>query len=154
MTRRWTVSGRARLTGTCGATRSGAYMRWRYERASRRAYCFALVWRDRRFLGYRSPCTTASRLDDFRVATGLAIGSIVDLVLDPDCRAALPQALRVARRWRHEPPTTMRSSSPASHNSFRGPILRAGYFKARKYHLLLRDKGANSASAPTWVSGT
>jgi hypothetical protein len=83
------------------------------------------------------------RLDDSRLA-GLGIGSIVDLVLDPNCRAALPRALQVARRW-------ARTASydallfTASHYSLSGPMLRAGYFKTPgNIHMLVRDKGAQS----------
>ncbi len=136
---------RARLAGTCGATRSGAYLRWRYERGASGQYTFASVWRDQELVAL-AVLAPPQRLDDSRLA-GLGIGSIVDLVLDPNCRPALPQALQVCRRW-------ARTASydallfTGSHCSLSGPMLRAGYFKMPgNIHMLLRDKCQSALSS-------
>ena len=36
---------RAQRIGSCAAARSGAYLRWRYERGGEGHYCFASAWR-------------------------------------------------------------------------------------------------------------
>jgi len=135
--RLWSCAQRAL---TSSATRSGAYLRWRYERGPGGHYRFAAVWRGDELVGL-AVLAHPQRLDDPRIA-GLAIGSVVDLVLDPDCPAALPRVLAVARRWG-------RSANydallfTASRRALKGPLLRAGYIQAPgNLHLLLRDPGA------------
>jgi hypothetical protein len=130
---------RAQHAKTHSATRSGAYLRWRYGRGVHGHYCFASAWRGEDLVGL-AVLAHPQRPDDSRIA-GLGIGSVVDLVLDPGCPAALASVLGVARRW-------ARSSNydalllTASHGSLRGPMHRAGYLKLPgNIHLLLRDPG-------------
>ena len=130
---------RAQRAQSSSATRSGAYMRWRYERGGQAHYCFASAWRGGDLVGL-AVLTHPQRPDDSRVA-GLGIGSVVDLVLDPDCPGALPRVLGVARRW-------ARSANydalllTASRGALRGPLLRAGYLPMPgNVHMLLRDPG-------------
>lgn len=131
---------RAQRTPGCSATRSGAYLRWRYERGANGHYCFASVWRGNDLVGL-AVLAHPLRLDDSRLA-GLGIGSVVDLVLDPDCPGALHRVLGVARRWG-------RSANydalllTASHSALRGPLRRSGYVPMPgNIHLMLRDPGA------------
>lgn len=128
---------RARRAKGHSATRSGAYLRWRYERGAQGHYCFASAWHGEDLVGL-AVLAHPKRPDDSRIA-GLGIGSVVDLVLDPDYPAALAGVLGVARGW-------ARSASydalllTASHGALRGPLLRAGYLPiSGNIHLLLRD---------------
>jgi hypothetical protein len=134
------------------ATRSGAYLRWRYERSAQGRYCFASAWRGEDLVGL-AVLARPQRPDDSRIA-GLGIGSVVDLVLDPDCPAALPGVLEVARRW-------ARSANydalllTASNGALRGPLHRAGYLQMPgNIHLLLRDPGGRhgfSTDLDAWM---
>jgi len=145
----WTRAQRAK---SHSATRSGAYLRWRYERSAQGRYCFASAWRGEDLVGL-AVLAHPQRPDDSRIA-GLGIGSVVDLVLDPDCPAALPGVLGVARRW-------ARSANydalllTASHGALRGPLLRAGYLQIPgNIHLLLRDPGGRygfSTDLDAWM---
>jgi hypothetical protein len=130
---------RAQRAQSHSATRSGAYLRWRYARGAQAHYCFASAWRGEDLVGV-AVLAPPQRPDDSRIA-GLGIGSVVDLVLDPDCPGALPAVLVVARRW-------ARSANydalllTASLGALRGPLLRAGYLRMPgNIHLLLRDPG-------------
>jgi hypothetical protein len=141
---------RAQRAQSYSATRSGAYLRWRYERGAH--YCFASAWRGEDMVGL-AVLAHPQRPDDSRIA-GLGIGSVVDLVLDPDCPGALPGVLGVARRW-------ARSANydalllTASHGALRGPMLRAGYLQMPgNIHLLLRDPGGGyglSTNLDAWL---
>jgi hypothetical protein len=143
---------RAQRAKSHSATRSGAYLRWRYERSAQGHYCFASAWRGEKLVGL-AVLAHPQRPDDSRIA-GLGIGSVVDLVLDPDCPAALPGVLGVARRW-------ARSANydalllTASHGALRGPLLRAGYLQMPgNIHLLLRDPGGRygfSTDLDAWM---
>ena len=143
---------RARRAQSNCATRSGTYLRWRYERGTQAHYRFASAWRRQDMVGL-AVLAHPQRPDDSRIA-GLGIGSVVDLVLDPDCPGALPGVLRVARRW-------ARSANydalllTASHRVLRGPLLRAGYLQMPgNIHLLLRDPGGRyglSADLDAWM---
>jgi hypothetical protein len=131
---------RARRGLSGSATRSGAYLRWRYERGANGHYRFATAWRADELVGL-AVLAPPRRVDDSRIA-GLTIGSVVDLVLDPDCRGALPRVLRVARRWARTAHYDALLLT-ASRRALRGPLLRAGYVQAPgNLHLLLRDPGA------------
>jgi hypothetical protein len=142
---------RAQRTPGCSATRSGAYLRWRYERDANGHYCFASVWRGDELVGV-AVLGRPLRLDDSRLA-GLGIGSVVDLVLDPDCPGALQRVLGVARRW-------ARSANydalllTASHRALLRPLRRAGYVPTPgNIHVMLRDPGAKhglSTDLDTW----
>ncbi len=130
---------RARRAKSHSATRSGAYLRWRYGRGAQGHYCFASAFRGEDLVGL-AVLAHPQRPDDSRIA-GLGIGSVVDLVLDPDCPAALAGVLRVARQW-------ARSSNydalllTASHRALRRPLLSNGYLRLPgNIHLLLRDPG-------------
>ena len=137
---------RARGVVSSCATRSGAYLRWRYERDANVGYSFASCWRRAELVGLavvRQP----ERLDDPRLA-GLVIGSVVDLVLDPGCPGALPSVLSAARRW-------ARSLNydalllTMSHLGLRAPVLRDGYIPIPgNIHLMLRDPGGKHALSP------
>jgi hypothetical protein len=129
----------AQLAQIHSAMRSGAYLHWRYARGAQARYCFASAWRGEDIVGL-AVLAHPQRPDDSRIG-GLALGSVVDLVLDPTCPGALPCVLRVARRW-------ARSANydalllTASHGSLRGPLLKTGYLKMPgNLHLLLRDPG-------------
>lgn len=145
----WTRAQRA--LSSC-ATRSGAYLHWRYERGAHGRYRFATAWRGDDLVGL-AVLAPPQRLDDSRIA-GLAIGSVVDLVLDPDCPGALPRVLEVARRWgkaaNHDALLLT-----ASRRALKRPLLRAGYIQAPgNIHLLLRDPGAEhgfSADLGAWM---
>jgi GNAT superfamily N-acetyltransferase len=143
---------RAQRTLSSLAMRSGAYLRWRYERGANGHYAFASVWRGSSLvgLGVLAPPT---RPDDPRIA-GLGIGSVVDLVLDPDCPGALRSVLGAARRW-------AKSANygalllTASSRALRGPLLRAGYLPMPgNIHLMLRDPDAKhglSTDLDAWM---
>jgi len=143
---------RAQRARSYSATRSGAYMRWRYERGAQARYSFASAWRGEDMVGL-AVLAHPQRPDDSRIA-GLGIGSVVDLVLDPDCPGALPGVLGVARRW-------ARSANydalllTASHGALRKPLLRAGYLRMPgNIHLLLRDPGGEyglSTNLDAWM---
>jgi hypothetical protein len=131
---------RAQRVSGCSATRSGAYLRWRYGGGANGHYCFASVSRGADLVGL-AVLGHPQRLDDARLA-GLGIGSVVDLVLDPDCPGALQRVLAVARRW-------ARSANydalllTASHRELLGPLRRAGYLPTPgNIHVMLRDPGA------------
>jgi hypothetical protein len=130
---------RAQPALRAAAVRSGAYLQWRYERETHGRYRFASVWRGSELAGL-AVLQHPERLGDPRIA-GLGVGSVVDLVLDPQCRAALPAVLAVARRW-------ARTSNydalllTASQRGLRAPLLRAGYVPTPgNIHVLLRDPG-------------
>ncbi|HLZ99772.1 MAG TPA: hypothetical protein VKP66_17680, partial [Steroidobacteraceae bacterium] len=57
------------------ASRSGAYLRWRYERGAQGRYCFATAWRGEDLVGL-AVLAHPQRPDDSRIA-GLGIGSVV-----------------------------------------------------------------------------
>jgi hypothetical protein len=145
----WT---RARRGLSSAATRSGAYLRWRYERGAHARYRFATAWRGDHLVGL-AVLAHPQRLDVPRIA-GLAIGTLVDLVVDPDCPAALPRVLAVARRWGKSANYDALLLT-ASRRTLKGPLLRAGYIQAPgNIHLLLRDPGAGhglSTDLDTWM---
>ncbi len=137
---------RARGAGTCGGTRSGAYLRWRYPADAASQYSFATVWQDRR-LAALVTLAAPQRLDDSRLQ-GLAIGSVVDLVFDPNIPHALAKALARARRWGRAQGYDALLFT-ASHHSLRGALRGAGYFRTPgNIHLLVRDKGGQSGLSP------
>src|SRR4029077_14877154 len=122
------------------------------ERGTPARYCFGSTWRGEEMMGV-AVLAHPQRPDDSRIA-GLGIGSVVDLVLDPDCPSALPGVLGAARRW-------ARSANydalllTASHGALRGPLLRAGYLQMPgNIHLLLRDPGGRyglSTNLDAWM---
>lgn len=137
---------RARSAETCCATRSGAYLRWRYERGESGRYWFASCWRGVELVGL-AVVQHPERLGDPRLA-GLVVGSVVDLVLDPSCPAALPSVLGAARR---------RSGSlnydalllTMSNLALRAGARRAGYIPMPgNIHLMLRDPGGKHGLSP------
>jgi hypothetical protein len=131
---------RAQRIPGCSATRSGAYLHWRYERGANAHYCFASVWRRGDLVGL-AVLGHPLRRDDSRIG-GLGIGSVVDLVLDPDCPGALQRLLSTARRWAKSADYDALLLT-ASHRALLGPLLRAGYVPTPgNIHLLLRDPGA------------
>jgi hypothetical protein len=137
---------RARGAGSCCASRSGAYLRWRYERGANGRYWFASCWRQAELVGL-AVLQHPERLDDPRLA-GLKIGSVVDLVFDPRCPDTLPSVLGAARRW-------ARSLNydalllTMSHLALRGPVLRGGYVPMPgNIHLMLRDPGGKYGLSP------
>jgi hypothetical protein len=134
------------------AVRSGAYLRWRYQADSNGRYVFASVWRGRGLTGL-AVLQRPERLDDPRIA-GLGIGSVVDLVLDPQCPGALPAALGVARHWARSADYDALLVT-ASHRGLRGPLLRAGYIPTPgNIHVMLREPGAQqqlSADLNDWM---
>jgi hypothetical protein len=137
---------RARGGVSCCAERSGAYLRWRYERGGSGRYSFALCRRGAELVGL-AVLQHPERLDDPRLA-GLVIGSVVDLLLDPGCRGALSGVLAAARRW-------ARSLNydalllTMSHVAFRPGVLRAGYIPmSGNIHLMLRDPGGKHGLSP------
>ncbi|HUJ52622.1 MAG TPA: hypothetical protein VLX08_03640 [Steroidobacteraceae bacterium] len=143
---------RAQRDLRCSATRSGAYLAWRYGNGANGRYCFASVYRGAELVAL-AVLAHPQRTDDSRIA-GLGIGSVVDLVLDPGCPAALPRVLAVARRW-------ARSANydalllTASRGALRGPLLRAGFIRMPgNIHLLLRDPGGRhglSTDLSAWM---
>lgn len=143
---------RARRNLGCSPVRSSAYLRWRYERGAKARYCFASAWRGDDMVGL-AVLASPQRHDDSRIA-GLSIGSVVDLVLDPDCSAALPSLLRVARHWARAANYDALLLT-ASHRSLRGPLLRAGYIRLPgNIHVMLRDprgKHGVSTNLDSWM---
>jgi hypothetical protein len=143
---------RARGVVSSCATRSGAYLRWRYERDANARYWFASCWRQAELVGL-AVVQRPERLDDPRLA-GLVIGSVVDLVLDPSCSGALASVLGATRRW-------ARSQNydalllTMSHLKLRARAMRAGYIPmAGNIHLMLRDPGGKHGLSPnldTWM---
>ena len=128
---------RAQRALRCAAVRSGAYLRWRYERDSHGRYCFASVWRGDELVGL-AVLQHPERLDDPRIA-GLGIGSVVDLVLDPQCRGALPAVLTLARRWARAADYDALLLT-ASYRGLRARLRRAGYVPTPgNIHVMLRD---------------
>jgi hypothetical protein len=133
----WT---RARTTVISCATRSGAYLRWRYEQhGTDRRYWFASCWRRAELVGV-AVLQPPDRLDDPRLL-GLVIGSMVDLMLDPGCPGAMPGLFSVVRRQ-------ARSLNydalllTESHRALRTSLLREGYVPMRgNIHVMLRDPG-------------
>lgn len=134
------------------ATRSGAYLRWRYMRSAPGHYCFASAWRGQDLVGL-AVLAHPQRPDDSRIA-GLGIGSVVDLVLDPDCPAALAGVLGVARRWARSAQYDALLLT-VSLGALRGPLLRAGYLQMPgNIHLLVRDPGGQcgcSTDLDAWM---
>ncbi len=145
----WT---RAQLTSTCSPTRSSAYLRWRYERSGEGHYCFASAWRGDDMVGL-AVLARPRRAEDSRIA-GLGIGSVVDLLLDPNCPAALSSLLGVARRWAKAANYDALLLT-ASHLCLRRPLLRAGYFQIPgNIHVMLRDpngKHGLSTELDAWM---
>jgi hypothetical protein len=143
---------RARRDLRCSPVRSGAYLSWRYERGAKGRYCFASAWRGHELVGL-AVLASPQRADDSRIA-GLSIGSVVDLVLDPDCSAVLPSLLRVARRWARVANYDALLLT-ASHHSLRGTLLRAGYIRLPgNIHVMLRDPGGKfglSTDLDNWM---
>jgi hypothetical protein len=143
---------RARRIGSCSPARSSAYLRWRYERGGEGHYCFASAWRGDDMVGL-AVLAPPRRADDSRIA-GLGIGSVVDLLLDPNCPAALPSLLGVARRWGRAANYDALLLT-ASHRCLRGPLRRAGYFQMPgNIHLMLRDAGGKyglSTDLDAWM---
>lgn len=130
---------RARHNLVCAPVRSDAYLRWRYERGAKGRYCFASAWRGDEIVGL-AVLASPQRADDSRIA-GLSIGSVVDLVLDPGCSAALPTLLRVTRQWAKAANYDALLLT-GSHHSLRGALLRAGYIRLPgNIHFMLRDPG-------------
>jgi hypothetical protein len=143
---------RARPNLGCSPVRSGVYLRWRYERGAKGRYCFASAWRGHDMVGL-AVLASPQRAEDSRIA-GLSIGSVVDLVLDPDCSAALPSLLRVARQWARAANHDALLLT-ASHRGLRGTLLRAGYIRVPgNIHVMLRDRGGKyglSTDLDTWM---
>jgi hypothetical protein len=130
---------RAQRASSCAPARSSAYLRWRYEKGGKGHYSFASAWRGEDMVGL-AVLAPPRRADDSRIA-GLGIGSVVDLLLDPDCPAALPSLLGVARRWARAANYDALLLT-ASHLRLRAPLRRAGYFQIPgNIHLMLRDVG-------------
>ncbi len=143
---------RGRRNVGCSPVRSSAYLSWRYERGAKGRYCFASAWRGHDLVGL-AVLASPQRPDDSRVA-GLFIGSVVDLVLDPDCPAALSSLLGVARHWARAANYDALLLT-ASHRSLRGTLLRAGYIRVPgNIHVMLRDPGGKyglSTDLGTWM---
>jgi hypothetical protein len=143
---------RAQRALDCSATRSAAYLRWRYERDNSGRYRFASVWRGDNIMAL-AVLAHPQRADDARIA-GLGIGSVVDLVLDPNCPAALPGVLGVARRWAKSANYDALLLT-ASRRRLRAPLLRAGYMRIPgNIHLLVRDPGGRhgmSTELDAWM---
>jgi hypothetical protein len=143
---------RARRASSCSPARSSAYMRWRYERDAERQYCFASAWRGDEMVGL-AVLAPPRRSDDSRIA-GLGIGSVIDILIDPNCPAALPSLLGVARRWARAANYDALLLT-ASHLRLRAPLLRAGYFQIPgNIHLMLRDAGGKhglSMNLDAWM---
>lgn len=135
------------------AARSGAYLRWRYERGGHGRYWFASVWHGDDLVGL-AVLAHPQRPDDSRIA-GLGIGSVVDLVLDPACPHALTSLLRIARRWARSANYDALLLS-ASHRALSRPLLRAGYIQMPgNIHLMLRDPGGKyglSTDMDAWMA--
>jgi hypothetical protein len=143
---------RAQRIGSCSAARSSAYLRWRYERGGKGHYCFASAWRGDDMVGL-AVLAPPLRADDSRIA-GLGIGSVIDLLLDPNCPAALPSLLGAARRWARAANYDALLLT-ASHRCLRVPLRRAGYVQMPgNIHLMLRDAGGKfglSTDLDAWM---
>jgi hypothetical protein len=143
---------RARGSVSSCATRSGAYMRWRYERGENDRYSFASCWHQNDLVGL-AVVQRPERLDDPRLA-GLVIGSMVDLVLDPRCPAALSSVLEAARRWAKSLNYDALLLT-MSNLALRAPVMKAGYVPMTgNIHLMLRDPGGKNGLRPnldTWM---
>lgn len=143
---------RARRALSCCAERSGAYLSWRYERGANGRYCFASSWRGAELVGL-AVVQHPERLDDPRLA-GLAIGSIVDLLVDPGCPRALPSVLGAARGWAKSLNYDALLLT-LSLSALRAPVMRAGYIPMRgNIHVMLRDPGGKhglSANLDDWM---
>jgi hypothetical protein len=133
----WT---RARTAVDSCATRSGGYLRWRYEQhGTDRRYWFASCWRTAQLVGV-AVIQPPERLDDPRLA-GLVIGSIVDLVLDPNCPGAMQSLLGAVRRCARSVNYDALLLT-TSQRRLRAPLMRAGYVPMRgNIHVMLRDPG-------------
>lgn len=144
--------GRARSVGSCCASRSGAYLQWRYEQGANGRYWFVSCWRQAELVGL-AVLQHPERLDDPRLA-GLLIGSVVDLVLDPRCPDALPSVLGAARRWAR-PLNYDALLLTMSNLALRGPVLRDGYVPMPgNIHLMVRDPGGKhglSSNLDAWM---
>jgi hypothetical protein len=143
---------RAQGSRGCSPTRSSVYLRWRYERGEVGHYSFASAWRGDDMVGL-AVLAPPRRAHDARIA-GLRIGSVVDVVLDPNCSAALPRLLGVARRWARAAHYDALLLT-ASHLGLRAPLFRAGYFPIPgNIHLMLRDRGGKhgiSTNLDAWM---
>lgn len=129
----------ANCSEICSPARSSAYLRWRYERSGEGHYCFASAWRGNDIVGL-AVLAPPRRAEDSRIA-GLGIGSVVDLLLDPNCPAALPSLLGVARRWARDANYDALLLT-ASLLRLRGPLFGSGYVQIPgNIHLMLRDSG-------------
>jgi hypothetical protein len=132
----WT---RVRTAVSFCAERSAAYLKWRYERGAKGRYWFVLSWRGSDLVGL-AVVQHPERHDDPRLA-GLAIGTVVDVLIDPGCAGALPSVLEAARRWASSQNYDALLFT-MSHRAFRAPVLRAGYIPMRgNIHVMLRDPG-------------
>ena len=130
---------REQRASSCSPARSSVYLRWRYAKGGEGHYSFASAWRGDDIVGL-AVLAPPRRTDDSRIA-GLGIGSVVDLLLDPNCPAALPSLLGVARRWARAANYDALLLT-ASYLRLRAPLLRAGYFQIPgNIHLMLRDAG-------------
>jgi hypothetical protein len=137
---------RARLGVSCCAERSGAYLRWRYERGGNSRYAFAVCRRGAELVGL-AVVQHPERLDDPRLA-GLVIGTVVDLLLDPGCPGALSGVLASARRWARNLSYDALLLT-VSHLTFRPGLLRAGYIPlSGNIHLMLRDPNGKHGLSP------
>lgn len=143
---------RARSASGCSPTRSGAYLLWRYERGGEGHYSFAAAWCGDDLMGI-AVLAPPRRVDDSRIA-GLGLGSVVDLLLDPNCPAALPSLLGIARGWARVANYDALLLT-ASQLRLRGPLRRSGYFQVPgNIHLMLRDSGGKrglSTDLDTWT---
>jgi hypothetical protein len=137
---------RARGVVASGATRSGAYLGWRYQRDLNDRYWFVSCWR-RAELVALAVVQRPERLDDPRLA-GLVIGSVVDLVLDPTCPGAFATVLGAVRRWARSQKYDALLLT-MSHLKLRAPAMRAGFIPmAGNIHLMLRDPGGKHGLSP------
>jgi hypothetical protein len=137
---------RARGVVSSCATRSGAYLRWRYDRSVNSRYWFVACWRQADLVGL-AVLQRPERLDDPRLA-GLVIGSMVDLVIDPLCPAALPGVLGAARRWARSLGYDALLLT-MSQLALRTPILKAGFVPMRgNIHFMLRDPDSKHGLSP------
>lgn len=143
---------RAQLAPGCRTSRSAPYLRWRYEREPGPKYSFATAWRGAELVGL-AVLAHPQRLDDSRIG-GLGLGSVVDLVLDPRCPAALPAVLKQARRWAKTADyDALVLTSP--HEELHRALFASGYVRIPgNIHLLIRDPlGAQglSGNLNTWM---
>jgi len=137
---------RTRSVVSSCATRSAAYLQWRYELGANGRYQFASCWRGPELVGL-AVMQNPERLDDPRLA-GLVIGSVVDLILDPSCPGAVSSLLVAARRWarsRNHDALLLTMSQ----RGLRVPLLRAGYISMPgNIHLIVRDPGDKHGLSP------